>query len=102
MSLIAATSFVGDALSMTDNVGEPMVPPRAPSFTARHSDTTPGLPAGKAGLRPQRRVACPVETQSDGSSAANRIGTYVHVDERARRLLLGGGAAELAVEWKQE
>ncbi len=35
-------------------VGEPMVPPRAPSFGAAHGSLAVGLPPGEARLRPRR------------------------------------------------
>jgi hypothetical protein len=34
--------------------GDPVVPPRAPSFCVVHVQAASGLPAGKAGLRPRR------------------------------------------------
>ena len=43
----------GPALRVSD-AGEPMVPPRAPSFWLAAPLAAPGLPAGKAGLRPYR------------------------------------------------
>ena len=42
-----------------------MVPPRAPSFAVAHGSTPPGLPAGRAGLRPQ--------TATHGPSSGGRI-----------------------------
>ncbi len=38
-----------------ESVGEPMVPPRAPSFSAPQRSADAGLPPGKARLRPKAR-----------------------------------------------
>ena len=43
-------------LSPPRGAGEPMVPPRAPSFPARQGWAGCGLPAGRAGLRPRLLV----------------------------------------------
>jgi hypothetical protein len=50
ITVIKFSQIVG---TMFLDVGEPMVPPRAPSFCAANTDAAPGLPAGKAGLRPR-------------------------------------------------
>ena len=42
-----------------DDVGEPLVPPRAPSSTAVPRSRSVGLPAGEAGLRPRGDVPPP-------------------------------------------
>ena len=39
------------------SVGEPMVPPRAPSFSVVHGSAALGLPPGGARLRPRERGA---------------------------------------------
>ena len=43
-------------------VGEPMVPPRAPSFAAATRSAARGLPPGKARLRPRSCAPCNGET----------------------------------------
>lgn len=50
----AGSAFRGSNPLPCIRVGEPMVPPRAPSFSALTRRPAPGLPAGKAGLRSRR------------------------------------------------
>ena len=47
----------GHAAGHGSSVGEPMAPPRAPSFWVETATTESGLPAGEAGLRPRAGVA---------------------------------------------
>src|SRR5687768_12716929 len=47
-------TVVGSIPSWGFGVGEPLVPPRAPSSWLPHGPCALGLPAGEAGLRPRR------------------------------------------------
>jgi hypothetical protein len=48
------------------NVGEPMVRPRAPSFSVEQRSAEPGLPPGEARLRPRGRRAWDDERSKSG------------------------------------